>query len=46
MKSLIPDLLSLAGLSLLTYGAYQVYEPSAFIVSGVLLLAAGWRLAR
>jgi len=44
-KNLIPDAFSLVGISLLAYGLYQVYEPAAYIVSGMLLLVAGWRLA-
>lgn len=33
--------LCLAGFVALTYGSWLVYEPAAFLVGGVLLIAAG-----
>lgn len=41
-----PDLFCVAGLGLLSYGAWSVYEPLGFIVAGVVLLAAGVVMAR
>lgn len=38
---LIPFLV-IAGAGLLSYGAYLIYAPAAFIVGGLLLLAAAW----
>lgn len=44
--SLLPDVLMVGGAAALSYGAWQVYPPSGFIVAGVLLLAAGILSAR
>jgi hypothetical protein len=46
VKNWIPDLLILAGVSLLSYGAWLTYEPAGFIVAGSLTLFAGVRVAR
>lgn len=35
------DLAVVAGASMLSYGAWMVYEPAGFIVGGAMLLAAG-----
>lgn len=40
------DLAGLAGASLITYGAGQVYHPAGFIVGGLFLLAGAWLSGR
>jgi len=40
------DFLGLTGLGLLSYGCWLIYPPSAFIVSGVILIATAIALAR
>lgn len=42
----VRDLLGLIGLCLLFYGCWLIYPPSAFIVSGVILIATAIALAR
>jgi hypothetical protein len=34
-----PDLMGLAGLGLLSYGAFRAYPPAGFMVPGIVLLA-------
>lgn len=34
--------LALIGAALISYGVYLIYHPAAFIVGGVLILAAAW----
>jgi hypothetical protein len=46
MTKHIPDLLLIAGASLLSYGAWLVFEPAGYIAGGVLLLAQGVIQAR
>ena len=33
------DICGLLGLGLLSYGAWLIYEPAAFIVAGIILIA-------
>ncbi len=40
------DVVGVIGLGLLSYGTWQVYQPAAFIVAGVVLIAAAIALAR
>lgn len=40
------DIAAVAGLALITYGVWLVFPPAAFIVAGVIIFAAAWRLAR
>lgn len=37
-----PDALLIAGAGGVAYGAWLVYEPSGFIVGGLLVMVAGW----
>lgn len=46
VRNWIPDLLILAGVSLLSYGAWMTYEPAGLIVAGSLTLYAGVRVAK
>lgn len=41
-----PDLLIAAGIGLLSYGAWLVYQPAGFAVGGALILFIGARTAR
>lgn len=38
VPDLVRDLIGLAGLALIAYGAWLIYEPAGFIVGGVLLV--------
>lgn len=38
----LTPVLAVSGAGLATYGIYLIYEPAAFIVGGLLLLAAAW----
>lgn len=38
----VRDLASLAGIALMSYGAWLAYAPAGYITGGVLLLAAAW----
>ena len=40
------DFLALLGLGLISYGAWLIYPPASFIVSGSVILAAATVLAR
>lgn len=42
----LPDLLTVAGLSLLGYGLWLYYEPLAYVVIGCLLIAGGLMMGR
>lgn len=50
MRAALPipfrDSLGLAGAALIAYGARLVYEPAGFIVTGGMLLAVAWLMAR
>lgn len=41
-----PDSMIMAGVGLVSYGAWLVYEPAGFITGGVLLLIGGIKAAR
>lgn len=43
---MIAALVFLAGLLLLTAGAWLIYEPAAFLVSGAALMAGSWFYVR
>ncbi len=43
--SYIPDVMYLVGAVLVTYGAFQISLPVAFISAGVILLVSGTILA-
>jgi hypothetical protein len=45
-SSYLADALLIAGVGLVSYGAWLVYEPAGFIVGGVILLAGGFRAAK
>lgn len=45
LKSLLPDVLLLAGAAGLIYGAWLVYAPAGYIVGGVIAIVAGLKLA-
>jgi len=38
LPDLVRDLIGLAGLALIAYGAWLIYEPAGFIVGGLLLV--------
>jgi hypothetical protein len=40
------DVAGALGAASITYGAWQVYHPAAFIAGGLFLLIAAWLLAR
>jgi hypothetical protein len=40
------DAVGILGAALIAYGAWLVYEPAGFVVSGIELLAAAWLGAR
>jgi hypothetical protein len=40
-----PDLLLISGAGLLSYGAWLVYQPSGFVVAGILVIYAGLKLS-
>lgn len=42
----IPDILLITGAGMLSYGAWMVYQPSGFIVGGILVLIAGIKTAK
>lgn len=41
----VEDVFSILGLALLAVGLWWVFPPAAFIVVGLLLMAAGYRIA-
>ena len=42
LSNAVTPVLAIAGAGLLSYGAYLIYHPAAFIVGGVLILLAAW----
>lgn len=42
LADLATDIAGIAGAASVTWGAYLVYHPAAFIVGGLFLLAAAW----
>jgi hypothetical protein len=42
----LPDVMLLLGAGLVSYGAYMIYAPAGFIVSGSFLILAGRLAAR
>ena len=40
------DAASLAGVALLIYGAYRLYEPAAYLLAGAILLGVGISIHR
>lgn len=46
MTSYLRDAAGVAGVASIAYGAWLVYEPSGFIVAGILVLAAAVASAR
>jgi len=43
---LLTPVLALAGAALLSYGAYMIYHPAAFIVGGLLVIYAAYDSSR
>ncbi len=41
----LPDLLLIAGTGALCYGSWLVYQPTGFIVGGILVIYAGLKLS-
>lgn len=41
MRNLITTLIEIVGGTLVSIGAFQVWEPAGFIVTGALLITAG-----
>ena len=46
LKSILKDGATLVGAGLVIYGAYSIYSPAAFILSGVSLLYLTSRMER
>jgi hypothetical protein len=46
LAALAPELASLAGAGLISYGAWLVYQPAGFIAAGAFLVAGAWLYAR
>lgn len=46
LKGWVPDVLMLAGVIGISFGAWLVYPPAGFIVGGAFLLAGGVLSAR
>jgi hypothetical protein len=40
----VPDLLAVAGLACVVWGVASIYRPAGWIVLGLALLGAWWRL--
>ena len=40
------DVAIIGGLALVAFGAFEIYQPSGFIVAGIELAALGWLLDR
>ncbi len=38
LPDLLRDLVGLAGAALMSYGAYQIYEPAGYLVGGAMLI--------
>jgi hypothetical protein len=45
VKSLIPDLVMIAGWAAMSYGAWIIYPPAGFLLGGGLALLAGIKMA-
>lgn len=45
MKKILPDVLLIIGAAGVSYGAWQAWSPAGYVVAGVLLIAAGLKLA-
>ena len=43
---LLPDALLVAGAAAVSWGVWQMHQPSGVIVGGMFMLGAGWMLAR
>ncbi len=41
IRTLLPDVLMLAGTAAVSYGAWLVYEPAGYIVAGAITLVFG-----
>ncbi len=46
IKSILPDLLIIAGASGISYGAYVINEPYGYIAAGAFMLVIGVLMAR
>ena len=44
MRTLLYDLFGIAGAGMIVFGLAQMYEPLAWVVSGLLLAVVGWVL--
>lgn len=45
-RSILPDVLMIAGAGAVSVGAGMVYPPAGWVVGGLLALAGGWLMAR
>jgi hypothetical protein len=45
-REAISDLLVMSGFSSIVFGAWLIYEPSAYLIGGALAGAAGWLIGR
>lgn len=41
---LLIDVLAIAGAGAIVFGVYQIHEPAAWVVGGLLAMAAAWHL--
>ncbi len=46
IKAVVDDALLVIGLGLITFGVWQIHEPSAFIVGGIEVCGIGFALSR
>ncbi len=46
MKAVIDDVLLVSGLALVTFGVWQMHQPSAFIVGGLSVCGLAFALSR
>jgi hypothetical protein len=46
LNSLVPDLLLCGGATAVSVGAWMIYAPAGWVVAGLLLMVAGWIMAR
>lgn len=44
-EKLVPVVVFVAGLGLIAYGAWEIYEPAGLIVGGLMLCASALRFA-
>ena len=42
----LPDIILFSGATALSYGSWLVYQPSGFIVAGILLIVGGTIMAK